>query len=177
MVNVSIYTIHGSYGSSTDWQFTSWKNMPKAWCLANDEKKGSSPSDSKISSFIFHPHCIDLHCIYCIIIISGKVFQINSYGPVFKPFKASHWFPGWSRLNLEPVINHIKQNLKMVIVSQPESTSYTICMYTITYTISSLCPTRVAMAFAFEKDVMADKVVTGCWACGKHGFPGTLGGP
>ena len=117
-----------------------------------------------------------LHCMYCIIIISGKV-PTNSYGPVFKPFKSSHWFPGWSRLNLETVINHIKQNLKMVIVSQPELTSDTICMYTITYTISSLCPTRVAMASAFEKDVMADKVVTGCWACGKHGFPGTLGGP
>lgn len=67
----------------------------------------------------------------------------------------------------------------MVIVSQPESTSYTICIciQLHIYNIKPM-PNQSGNGFSIcSKDVMADKVVTGCWACGKHGFPGTLGGP
>ena len=52
---------------------------------------------------------------------------------------------------------------------------YNMYIYIYICIISSLFPEWL-LASA-EKDVMADKVVTGCWACGKHGFPVTLGFP
>ena len=111
--------------------------------------------------------------LHCINIISGKV-PTNSYGPVFKPCKSSHWFPWWSRLNLEPVISHIKTKQKDGhCVTTRIDFIYHMYVYNYIHNIKPM-PNQSGNGFSiFSKDVMADKVVTGCWACGKHGFPGT----